>query len=232
LDTALADDSLAAQRQIGIVHADGEAANYTGAECPAWAGARTGSGFSVQGNILAGEQVVDDMASAFTDSPGSLAERLLASLEAGQAAGGDSRGQQSAVLLVEQHGYRDIGMLGIDRLVDLRVDDHQTPIAELRRLFGLWQRMDANERGFVQYQKGDYAAASEIMIEANIRFPEDASILYNLACFESLSGLASDAITHLSQAIALQESFRESAKNDSDFDAVREMPDFKTLLTP
>ena len=102
IKAALSDDSRAAQAQFGVVHADGEAASFTGAECPAWAGERTGQGFSVQGNILAGEQVVDKMVSAFTDSPGGFAERLQISLEAGQAAGGDSRGQQSAALLVEQ----------------------------------------------------------------------------------------------------------------------------------
>jgi len=232
LKAALSDDSQAELRQIGVVHADGETANHTGAECLAWAGGRTGPGFSVQGNILAGEQVVDDMASAFTNSPGSLAERLLASLEAGQAAGGDSRGQQSAALLVEQLGYRDIGADGIDRLVDLRVDDHQAPIVELRRLFGLWQRQDMINQGMILYRNAEYAAASEIMTKANKKFPENANILYNLACFESLSGLASESIIHLSQAIALDASFRELSKTDSDFDSVRAMLDFKSLISP
>lgn len=231
LKAALSDDPQAEQRQIGVVHADGEAANYTGSECLAWAGSRTGPNFSVQGNILAGEQVVEDMASAFTNSQGSLAERLLASLEAGQAAGGDKRGQQSAALLVEQLGYRDIGAEGIDRLVDLRVDDHQRPIIELRRLFGLWQEQEMIEQAMIQYANAEYAAATEIMTKANKQFPEKANILYNLACFESLSGLASEAILHLSQAIALGASFREMAKTDSDFDSVRAMPEFKTLLS-
>lgn len=232
LETALSDDSQAEQRQIGIVNADGEATNHTGAKCLAWAGGRTGKGFSVQGNILAGEQVVDNMASAFIDSHGSLAERLLVALEAGQAAGGDSRGQQSSALLVEQLGYGDIGGAGIDRLIDLRVDDHQSPIAELRRLFGLWQERDIIKQGTIRYSNGEYVAAADIMTKANKQFPKNANILYNLACFESLSGFASESILHLSQAITLDASFRELAKSDSDFDPVRAMPEFKTLISP
>ena len=230
LKAALANDPLAAQRQIGVVHADGEAANHTGTKCYAWAGGRMGPGFSVQGNILTGEQVVDNMARAFTGAPGSLAERLLASLEAGQAAGGDSRGQQSAALLVEQLGYRDLGLEGIDRLVDLRVDDHPQPIAEMRRLFGLWQRQEAMERGMVRYYKADYGGAADAMGEANTRFPGSATVLYNLACFESLSGRAAASVAHLSQAIALDTSFRDLARTDSDFDPLREISEFKALF--
>lgn len=232
LETALSDDSQAERRQIGIVNADGEATNHTGAKCLGWAGGRTGPGFSVQGNILAGEQVVDNMASAFIDSHGSLAERLLVALEAGQAAGGDSRGQQSSALLVEQLGYGDIGEAGIDRLIDLRVDDHQSPIAELRRLFGLWQERDIIKQGTIRYSHGEYVAAADIMAKANKQFPKNANILYNLACFESLSGFASESMLHLSQAITLDASFRELAKSDSDFDPVRAMPEFKTLISP
>ena len=232
LETALSDDAQAEQRQIGIVNADGEATHYTGPKCLAWAGGRTGPGFSVQGNILAGEQVVDNMASAFIDAHGSLAERLLVALEAGQAAGGDSRGQQSSALLVEQLGYGDLGGAGIDRLIDLRVDDHQSPIAELRRLFGLWQERDTIKQGTIRYSNGEYVAAAELMTKANKQFPKNANILYNLACFESLSGFALESILHLGQAITLDASFRELAKSDSDFDPVRAMPEFKTLISP
>ena len=112
LDAALASDPLTAHRQIGVVHADGEAASHIGAECLEWAGARTVPGFSVQGNLLAGEGVVESMAQAFLTTGGSLAERLLAALEAGQAAGGDNAGRRLAALLVEQAGYRDIGVEG------------------------------------------------------------------------------------------------------------------------
>jgi uncharacterized Ntn-hydrolase superfamily protein len=232
LVSALAADPLSARRQIGVVHADGRPANFTGAECMAWAGGRSGPGFSVQGNILTGEEVVDSMARTFESTRGPLAERLLASLEAGQAAGGDKRGQQSAALLVEQLGYRDVGAEGIDRLIDLRVDDHKEPIKELRRLLGLWQMQELTEQAMIRYNSSDYANAADIMVEANTLFPERGDVLYNLACFESLSGRTSASVNHLAQAIALDASFRELARIDHDFDPVRAMPEFVAVMTP
>lgn len=231
LDSALAADPLAAHRQIGVVNADGETANYTGSECMEWAGARTGQGFSVQGNLLAGAGVVDSMAEAFVNSGGSLAERLLASLEAGQEAGGDKRGQQSAALLVEQLGYEDIGSEGFDRLVDLRVDDHTEPIKELRRLFGLWQLEDLQAQALRRYNEKDYSTAVDIMVEVNQRSPRTPTLLYNLACFECLAGLSQTSLEHLKQAISLESSWKEFAKNDSDFDAMRDLPEFTDLIS-
>lgn len=231
LDGALASDPLAAHRQIGVVNADGVAAHYTGDECLEWAGARSGPGYSVQGNILAGEQVVESMAQAFVDTRGSLAERLLASLEAGQAAGGDKRGQQSSVLLVEQLGYEDVGAEGINRLVDLRVDDHEEPIKELRRLFGLWQIEEVNEQAMLCYEKDDYPAAMEVLANANRRFPEESRILYNLACFECLSGHSDESLEHLKQAVDLEPSWKEFAKDDPDFEAVRSTPEFAEITS-
>jgi uncharacterized Ntn-hydrolase superfamily protein len=122
-------------RQLGVVDALGRAAAWTGGECFAWAGHRVGRGFTCQGNILAGETVVVAMAEAFERSTGPLPERLLGALAAGQAQGGDSRGQQSAALYV----VKEKGSYGgyLDRYVDLRVDDHPTPIDELRKLLEL-----------------------------------------------------------------------------------------------
>jgi len=119
-------------RQLGVVDRRGNAAAWTGRECFAWAGHRTGTGYTCQGNILTGAAVVDAMAQTFERTAGALPERLLAALEAGQAAGGDSRGQQSAALYV----VKEKGSYGgfIDRYIDLRVDDHPTPIVELRKL--------------------------------------------------------------------------------------------------
>jgi uncharacterized Ntn-hydrolase superfamily protein len=122
-----------AQRQVGVVDANGSAATFTGEGCHDWAGGRTGDGYAAQGNILVSAATVDALAETFEASIGPLAERLLASLAAGQRAGGDSRGQQSASLLVVE---RDGGYAGLsDTLVDLRVDDHELPIEELQRLY-------------------------------------------------------------------------------------------------
>jgi len=123
------------RRQAGMVDACGHAAAYTGQGCFEWAGHIVGEGFACQGNILVSEETVQAMARTFEDSEGDLADRLMAALEAGQEAGGDRRGRQSAALLVvrEKGGYGGLN----DRWIDLRVDDHPTPIQELKRLLEL-----------------------------------------------------------------------------------------------
>ena len=121
------------KRQVGIISADGTAASFTGSSCNDWAGGIVGEGFCVQGNILVGEEVVKAMAKAFEETEGVLAERMIAALEAGQEAGGDKRGKQSAALLIVRQGWGYGG--GNDRFRDLRVDEHETPIAELRRVY-------------------------------------------------------------------------------------------------
>jgi uncharacterized Ntn-hydrolase superfamily protein len=124
-----------AQRQLGVVDARGRAATFTGEECMDWAGGRAGHGYCCQGNILAGPEVVDAMASAFESTAGDLATRLVRALEAGDDAGGDRRGRQSAALVVVREAG---GYLGeTDRVLDLRVDDHGHPVRELTRLLDL-----------------------------------------------------------------------------------------------
>jgi uncharacterized Ntn-hydrolase superfamily protein len=126
-------------RQLGVVDALGNVAAYTGAKCTAWAGHIEGKHFAVQGNILASEEVVKAMAKAFEEAQkelgSELADWLVAALQAGQKAGGDKRGQQSAALLVvrENAGYGRAS----DRYIDLRVEDHPEPIKELNRLLAI-----------------------------------------------------------------------------------------------
>jgi uncharacterized Ntn-hydrolase superfamily protein len=122
-------------RQVGIIDAKGNAATYTGANCNAWAGGKTGKHYTCQGNILAGEAVVDNMAKAFEETKGPLAWRIMAALEAAEEKGGDSRGKQSAAILVvkSKGGYGRFN----DRLIDFRVDDHSGPIQELGRVLSL-----------------------------------------------------------------------------------------------
>ena len=132
VETLTGEDEGRARRQLGVVDAQGHAASYTGPECNDWAGGVEGDGFCCQGNILTGPEVVAAMAAAYRESDGTFANRLLSALEAGQAAGGDSRGQQSAAIFVAREGGGYGG--GNDRYIDLRVDDHPRPIAELRRL--------------------------------------------------------------------------------------------------
>ena len=128
------------ERQLGIVDGQGAAASWTGSGCNDWAGHRTGPGYAAQGNILVGEETVGALATTFEGNAQlPLAQRLIDCLVAAQAAGGDRRGQQSASLLVVQKngGYAGLS----DVLVDLRVDDHERPIQELQRIYGLHFRL-------------------------------------------------------------------------------------------
>ena len=126
-------------RQLHVIDAEGRIGQHTGAKCVEWCGALAGDGFSVAGNMLANQNVIRETAKAFQNSKKPFAERLIGALEAGEAAGGDKRGKQSAALLVYSgEQYPDF---------DLRVDDHADPLAELRRLYD-----KAHER-FVPYLK-------------------------------------------------------------------------------
>ena len=128
LDRLVTDDDGRSQRQVGMIDASGNVANYTGDECMEWAGARSGENYSAQGNLLTGEA----MGEAFEKTEGELAEKLMAALIAGQEKGGDRRGQQAAALLVVRENGGEGGFN--DRYIDLRVDDHKQPIKELHRL--------------------------------------------------------------------------------------------------
>lgn len=128
-------DSQAADRQLGVVDNAGRSAAFTGEACLDWAGHRTGVGYAAQGNLLAGAGVVAALAETFESTSGPLVERLLAALAAGDAAGGDRRGRQSACVMVRQAGGGYGGTS--DVLVDLRIDDHPDPIEELQRLYSI-----------------------------------------------------------------------------------------------
>jgi uncharacterized Ntn-hydrolase superfamily protein len=139
LEVLIGDDDQPGLRQAAIVDAAGRVAAHTGGDCSDWAGHHTGDGVSCQGNILVSGATVEAMAAVMRERTGlEFPERLVAALQAGQAAGGDARGQQSAALLVVREGGGYGGRS--DRHVDLRVDDHPAPIAELGRLLALHRR--------------------------------------------------------------------------------------------
>lgn len=136
VEALLAGDDLREQRQFGLVAPDGRAASFTGSECFDHASSIVGDGFAAQGNILAARAVVEGLAAGFGETAGQpLADRLLCALERAQEGGGDRRGQESAAVLVVRAGGGYGG--NHDRMLDLRADDHPTPIAELRRLLAL-----------------------------------------------------------------------------------------------
>ncbi len=135
LDALTAADEGRDQRQAGAVDAAGGSATYTGSACHDWAGGRTGEGYAVQGNILVGPEVVEVMEAAWLSSTGDLADRLLAALTAGDEAGGDKRGRQSAALLVVRRSSGYGGQSDVE--VDLRADEHPAPVTELHRMLAL-----------------------------------------------------------------------------------------------
>ena len=221
LSAAAARDSLLAQdegrdlRQLALVDAAGRVAAWTGPGCSHWAGDAQGEHFSCQGNILAGAAVVAEMARAYRESSGrELADRLIAALEAGQAAGGDSRGQQSAALLVVRvhPDYPEYA----ERYVDVRVEDHVTPIAELRRLYTIYEAqglVQAHMR-FAEWMqvKGDAAGARRenervagLLTRTLARPDADAGTLNALAWFAATQDLHLDeALVAAQRASALE----------------------------
>lgn len=208
LRALLAADSGSAHRQLGIVDSRGRSANFTGKLCSDWAGGVTGPGYAIQGNILAGEAVVKGMERAYLETKGELAERLLAALVAGQAAGGDKRGMESAAIVVVRPSdaypeYRT-------RYVDLRVEDHKDPINELIRVYRLLeaQRLaEAHMRYAESYEKAgkkELAAlererVAESLAHALARRDADASTLNGLAWTCATNGV------HLTEALQAAE---------------------------
>jgi len=169
LDSLLEADPDREVRQLGIVDADGNSASFTGTETMAWSGSITGPGYAIQGNILTGPEVVEEMERAFQAEEGSLGDRLLAALLAGDAAGGDSRGRQSAAMVVirEDGGYQGCN----DLLVDIRVADSDDPLGELQRIYSKWCMwyvfaiyIDAGspETEYAINIMNDYLASSEV----------------------------------------------------------------------
>ncbi|GMU67095.1 MAG: hypothetical protein AMXMBFR36_33690 [Acidobacteriota bacterium] len=208
------------RRQLGAVSATGDSATFSGPECNAWAGGRSGPGYAVQGNILTGEPVVAAMEKAFLASAGApLAERLFAALAAGDAAGGDSRGKQSAVLLVARAGG---GYGGFDdRAIDVRVDDHPEPIVELGRLVDLALVNDLWNRGWAAFLKGERGEdlkwqeatlAKAEAIGASV-LPE---VLYDVAVIRLANGDAAGARAALDRALALNPKLAAQAAGDKD----------------
>ncbi|RMH43149.1 MAG: DUF1028 domain-containing protein [Deltaproteobacteria bacterium] len=176
LDALVSVDPARDVRQVAFVDARGEVAVHTGKACIAEAGHVTGDGFSVQANMMGNDRVVPAMARAFRRARGPLAERLVAALEAGQAAGGDIRGRQSAALLVVRG--EATGQPWRDRLVDLRVEDHPAPVAELRRLLTVHRAYEHMNDGDAAMERKDMAAALRHYRAAAKLAPDNLEIVY------------------------------------------------------
>ena len=190
LHALAANDTLWEGRQVGVVDARGRAATWTGKKALDWAGGETGPGFACQGNILAGPAVVANIARAFRETKGELAERMIAALEAAQAAGGDRRGQQSAALIVVRPSRTHPEYA--QRYIDLHVEDHKTPIRKLRRVWQIFEGFHladrhleyaaqfeaAGHRDLAEMERG---RVGETLRRALARRENDTSVLNGLA---------------------------------------------------
>lgn len=215
-------------RQIGIVAADGSSATHTGPNCNAWAGGRNGPNYAVQGNILAGEQVVIAMEKVFLETKGTLARRMYAALVAGDAAGGDSRGKQSASLLVAKEGAGFNG--GSDRAIDIRVDDHIEPFKELGRLLDYAEMNYAWNRSWTAFTQKRYAEALIAHEQAVPLAPENPELIYDLAVIRLAAGKRAEALVALEKALRLNPNLKKQAAVDKDLDALRSDPAFQAMV--
>lgn len=212
------------RRQVGLVTASGDSATYSGSGCNAWAGGRRGPNYAVQGNILTGEAVVVAMEKSFLGSAGRpLAERLLAALAAGDAAGGDSRGRQSAALLVcrAKGGYNGF----TDRAVDVRVDDHADPFRELSRLVGMGVVNDLWNQGWTAFMEKRFAEALKWQEQATTRAEGQPAMLpevvYDLAVIRLAAGDKPGALSAARRALTLNPKLAAQAASDPDLAAIR-----------
>jgi len=163
-------------RQVAMIDAEGRVAAHTGAKCIIAAGHHVGTGFSVQANLMRNDKVWPAMAKAFESAKGSLAERMLAALEAAEATGGDIRGKQSAALLVVSG--KPTGKPWLDRIYDVRVDDSLAPLPELRRLVKLQTAYNLMNDGDLAVEKKDDAGALKAYAGAEALVPDNAEMIY------------------------------------------------------
>jgi uncharacterized Ntn-hydrolase superfamily protein len=208
LDKLLAEDTFPGKdgRQVAIIDKNGTIAAYTGPNAPNWAGDRQGKTWSAQGNILVGAKVPEAMGKAFEETKGDLAERLFAALKAGDDAGGDSRGKQSAsMLVVKKGGGRNINN---DRLIYLNVDDNPAPIPELRRLLDL--NLATLYQGNLQplITSGDYKGARDLAAKLIRYSPNQAGAHMNYGLLSYLAGDKDTAATELKKAHELNPNLR------------------------
>jgi len=231
LKKMLADDKFEGKdgRQVAIVDAKGNVAAYTGPNAPKWAGDRQGKTWSAQGNILVGAQVPESMGKAFDATQGELAEKLFAALKAGDSAGGDSRGRQSAsILVVRRQGGRNINN---DRVVYINVDDSTDPFAELRRLLDLNLAYNYGDQTFKALEAGNVEKARSAAQKVSHYAPNRVGSRMRLAFLDYLVGDKTAALDEFAKARALDPGhFDEQWKEEVKFDRFKPMAADKEFL--
>jgi uncharacterized Ntn-hydrolase superfamily protein len=228
IQVLLRNDDDPQHRQVGIVSADGKSATYTGVKCIPWAGGRHGRDYAVQGNILAGEAVVVEMEKAFLETTGTLADRLYSALLAGDKNGGDARGRQSAAMLIVKKGAGYGGYN--DRAIDVRVDDHPEPFAELGRLLRFAQMNYCWNEAWTLFSQKKFLQALPIMEKAAQFGAENGEALYDLAVIRLAAGDKTNALNALREAVRLNPKLKSQAEKDTDLAGLRDEPEFKRML--
>ena len=227
LDILLHSDPDISARQVGIVAADGSSVSYTGPNCNAWAGGRSGPNYAVQGNILAGEAVVAALEKTFLETKGTLAHRMYTALVAGDAAGGDSRGRQSAAMIIVKEGAGYNG--GSDRAIDIRVDDHPEPFHELGRLLNYAEMNYAWNEGWTAFTHKHFAEAYTAQQRAVALAPENPEVLYDMAVISLAAGHRDESLANVRKALSLNPKLKKQASVDHDLDALRNDAQFLEL---
>ena len=236
LKKILADDKFEGKdgRQVAIVDAKGNVAAYTGPNAPKWAGDRQGKTWSAQGNILVGPQVPEAMGKAFDSTQGELAEKLYAALKAGDTAGGDARGRQSAsMLVVKKQGGRNINN---DRYIYINVDDNPDPFTELRRLLDLNLAYNYGDKTFKALDAGKIDQARAAAQQALRYAPNSFGSRMRLAFLDYLVGEKAASLDEFAKARALNaNNFDQQWKEEVQFDRFKPMladKDFLQKLFP
>ncbi len=226
IDSLTKADPGSSRRQIGVIDSKGNAATYTGKDCMFWAGGKVGTNCAAQGNILVADSVVNKMVAAFENTQGELAEKLLAALLAGDSAGGDARGKQSAALLVVQKSSN----LRYDRKIDIRVDDSQEPFKEIKRLFNIAAPLSHLNMAAQYNQAGDLINAVKEARKSVQLGPGMPETYYDLACYLSLSGNFDEAFVSIQKSLSIAPGFKKMAANDPDLAGLKSKPEFLELI--
>lgn len=206
IDSLLSKDEGREFRQLAVLDSKGNAASYTGKKCVPAAGNLVGDNFSVQANLMLNDKVWPAMAEAFKNSEGQLAERMIAALEAGQKAGGDIRGKQSAALLVVKG--KSTGKVWEDRLIDLRVDDNPEPIKELKRLLKVHRAYEHMNNGDLAVEKGNMELALKEYSTAEKMFPKNMEMKFWRAVTLANNGNVDESLPIFKEVFSANKNWR------------------------
>jgi len=210
LKELIAADSNEAVRQVAMVDAKGNVGVHTGKRCIECAGHKTGTGYSVQANLMLNDRVPNAMAKAFEEAKGDLARRMMAALEAAQEVGGDIRGKQSAAMIVVK--VQSSGKSWADRVVDLRVEDHPEPLIELGRLLNLSRAYDHMNAGDVAMEKNDFTQAMEEYGAAMKLAVDNVEIAFWSAFTLATKGRVDQAVPMFKKVFAVDKNWVEVLK--------------------